>query len=328
MWCSAVGFIVTLTLSLLAAPLAAHGQQPTKVYRIGILWLGAPAVDSSLMQTFVQSLRDQGYLLGENLVFESRDTRQGAQLNVLAAELVERNVDVIFAPGTPQARAAKQATSRIPIVFIALVDPVEIGLVASIPRPGGNLTGVTILSPEQSGKRLALLTEAVPGVSRVAVLWNPADGHNAREVRVMEAVAHHLGVQLQSLEVRGPGEFKNAFEAATREGAGALSVLATPFIVMNLRRIVDLALEHRLPTIFWMQQFTERGGMMAYGPSQQDLYRRAAVLVGKILKGAKPADLPVELPIKFELVINLKTAEALGLTIPPLLLYQATEVIR
>jgi putative ABC transport system substrate-binding protein len=213
-------------------------------------------------------------------------------------------------------------------VFWAVADPVEAGLVASLAQPGGNLTGLTTLAPEHSGKRLALLTEAVPGVSQVAVLWNPADRYAALEVRVMEAAARGLGVQLQSLEVRGPDEFERAFEAAAREGAGALSILATPFIAQNLRRIVNLALEHRLPAIFWAQRFAEAGGLMAYGPNRRDLYHRAAVLVGKVLQGAKPADLPVEQPMRFELVINLKTAQALGLTIPPMLLFQADEVIR
>jgi putative tryptophan/tyrosine transport system substrate-binding protein len=187
---------------------------------------------------------------------------------------------------------------------------------------------LTILAPEHSGKRLALLIEAVPGVSRVAVLWSPASAFSTHEFHVMEAAARGLGVQLQSLEVRDPGEFERAFAAATREGAGGLSILATPFILRNLDRLVNLALEHRLPAIFWARRFAEAGGLMAYGPSQQDLMRRAAALVGKILQGAKPADLPVEQPMRFELTINLKTAQALGLTIPPMLLFQADEVLR
>ena len=209
-----------------------------------------------------------------------------------------------------------------------MADPVEAGLVASLARPGGNLTGLTIPAPEQRGKRLALLTEAVPGMSQVAVLWNPADRYAALEVRVMEAAARDLGVQLQSLEVRGPDEFERAFAAAAREGAGALSILATPFISQTLRRIANLALQHRLPAIFWRSDFVGAGGLMAYGPSRRDIRRRAAALVGKILQGAKPADLPVEQPMRFKLIINLKTAQALGLTVPPLLLFQADKVIR
>jgi putative ABC transport system substrate-binding protein len=325
---STVGVIVILTLSILGAPLAADAQSPTHMRRIGVLWLGSgPA--GALFETFQQGLRDLGYTESQNLAFEHRFGEGSYErLLDLAAELVQLNVDVILATGTPPARAAQRATTRIPIVFMAVADPVEARLVESIARPGANLTGLTMLAPEQSGKRLELLTEAVPGVSRVAVLWNPADRYAALEVRVMEAAARELGVQLQSLEVRNPGEFERAFDAATQDGVGALSILATPFIALNLDRIVALALEHRLPAIFWARRFAEAGGLMAYGPSQQDLMRRAAALVSKILKGAKPADLPVEQPMRFELVINLKTAQALGLTIPPTFLFLADEVIR
>ena len=328
MWGNAIGCIVTLTLSLLAAPLTAVAQPSTKMHRIGILWLGAQA-NETFVEILQQDLRDLGYVEGQNLAFEHRYASPNvAQLNALAAELVGLNVDVILAPGTPQAQAAKRATTRIPIVFLAVADPVEAELVTSLPQPEGNLTGLTILAPAQSGKRLELLTEALPGVSRVAVLWNPADRYAALEIGEMVEAARALRVQLQSLTVQNPGEFEWAFEAATRDGAGALSILATPFIAQNLGRIANLALEHRLPAIFWARSFADAGGLMAYGPSRRDLYHRATALVGKILKGAKPADLPVEQPMRFELVINLKTAEALGLTIPPLLLYQAAEIIR
>jgi ABC-type uncharacterized transport system substrate-binding protein len=325
---STVGLIVILTLSILGAPLAADAQSPTNMRRIGVLWLGSgPA--GALFETFQQGLRDLGYTEGQNLAFEHRFGEGSYErLLDLAAELVRLNVDVILATGTPPAQAAQRATTRIPIVFMAVADPVEARLVETLARPGANLTGLTILAPEQSGKRLELLAEAVPGVSRVAVLWNPADRYAALEVRVMEATARALGVQLQSLEVRNPGEFERAFDAATRDGVGALSILATPFIALNLGRIVNLALEHRLPAIFWARRFAEAGGLMAYGPSQQDLMRRAAALVGKILQGAKPADLPVEQPMRFELVINLKTAQALGITLPPTFLFLADEVIR
>jgi putative tryptophan/tyrosine transport system substrate-binding protein len=322
-----IGLLVTL--AILVAPLAAEAQQAKTVHRIGVLWLSSGPAAGAFVETFSQGLRDLGYVEGQNLAFEHRYGQwSDKRLLDLAAELVRLHVDVILALGTPPAQAAQRATTKIPIVFWAVADPVEAGLVASLAQPGGNLTGLTILAPEQSGKRLELLTEAVPGVSRVAVLWNPVDRYAALEVRVMEAAARAVGIQLQFLEVRDPGEFERAFEVATRDGAGALSILATPFIVQNLGRIVHLTLEHRLPAIFWMKQFAEAGGLMAYGPSQRDLYRRAAALVGKILQGAKPADLPVEQPTTFELVINLKTAEALGLTIPPTLRFQATEVIR
>jgi putative tryptophan/tyrosine transport system substrate-binding protein len=334
----AIRLLITLalTLSLLMARLHANAQGPTTMHRIGVLWLeSAPAspapggVPGAFFEAFQQGLRDVGYVEGQNLVFEHRYGEwSNERLGDLAAELVRLNVDVILAPGTPQALAAQRATTSIPVVFMALADPVEVGLVASLAQPGGNLTGLTTLAPEQSGKRLELLTEAVPGVSRVAVLWNPISTMSALEVRVMEAVARGLGVQLQSLEVRDPSEFERAFAAATREGAGALSILATPFIVQNLPRIANLALQHRLPAIFWRPDFADAGGLMAYGPSQRDMRRRAAALVGKILQGTKPADLPVEQPMRFELIVNLKTAQALGLTIPPLLLFQADKVIR
>jgi putative ABC transport system substrate-binding protein len=328
MWRSTVGLIVILALSGLVAPLTADAQPPTHMHRIGILWGDAPRDADARFETFRDGLRDLGYVEGQNIAFEHRyGESSDERLRDLAAELVRLNVDVILAPGTPSAEAAKRATTSIPIVFMAVADAVEVGLVASLARPGGNLTGLTALAPGQSGKRLALLTEAVPGVSRVAVLWNPASAYSALQVREMEAVAHGLGVQLQSLEVRDPSEFERAFEAATRDGAGALSIVATPFIVRNLHRIVNLALQHRLPAIFWRQDFAEAGGLMAYGPSRLDLLRRAAALVGKILKGAQPADLPVEQPMRFELTINLKTAKALGLTIPPMLLFQADKVI-
>jgi putative ABC transport system substrate-binding protein len=328
---STVGLIVILVFSVLIAPLTVAAQPPTKMPRIGIFWLESQATAAAHFATLQQDLSDLGYVEGQNIAFEQRygDWKGGGErLHDLAAELVQLNVDVILALGTPVARAAQRATTRIPIVFWAVADPVEAGLVASLAHPGGNLTGLTILAPEQSGKRLELLTEAVPGVSRVAVLWNPADRYAALEVHVMEAAARDLGVQLQSLEVRAPSEFERAFAAATRDGAGALSILATPFIVQHLDRIVHLALTHRLPAMFWMQRFAEAGGLMAYGPSTRDVYRRAAALVSKILRGAKPADLPVEQPMKFELVINLKTAQALGITIPPTLLFLADEVIQ
>jgi putative ABC transport system substrate-binding protein len=323
------GLLVILALSVLVAPLMADTQPSTKMHRIGILWSGSRPGSGALFETFLEGLRDLGYVEGQNLAFEHRYGEWSPErLGDLAAELVQLNVDVILAPGTPPALAAQRATTRIPIVFAAVADPVEVGLVASLARPGGNLTGLTILAHEHSGKRLELLTEAVPGVSRVAVLWNPLRTWSGLEVSVMADVARGLGIQLQSLEVSDPSGFERAFAAATREGAGALSILAAPFIVQNLRRIANLALQHRLPAIFWRPDFAEAGGLMAYGPSQRDLSRRAAALVGKILQGAQPADLPVEQPMRFELVINLKTAQELGLTIPPTLLFQADEVIR
>jgi len=271
-----IGLLVTF--AILVAPLAAEAQQAKTVHRIGVLWLSSGPAPGAFVETFSQGLRDLGYVEGQNLAFEHRYGQWSDQrLLDLAVELVRLHVDVILALGTPPAQAAQRATTKIPIVFWAVADPVEARLVASLAQPGGNLTGLTILAPEQSGKRLELLTEAVPGVSRVAVLWNPVDRYAALEVRVMEATARAVGIQLQSLEVRDPGEFERAFEVATQDGAGALSILATPFITQNLRRIVHLTLEHRLPAIFWMKQFAEVGSLMAYGPSQRDLYRRTAI---------------------------------------------------
>jgi putative ABC transport system substrate-binding protein len=323
--------IIILALSILRAPLTADSQPPTKMHRLGILWLESQATAEAPFATLQHDLRALGYVEGQNIAIEQRYGNwdgSGKRLHDLAAELVRLNVDVILALGTPVARAAQRATTTIPIVFWAVADPIEAGLVTSLARPGGNLTGLTILAPEQSGKRLELLTEAVPGVSQVAVLWNPADRYAALEVRVMEAAARGLGVALQSLEVRDPSGFERAFAAAARDGAGALSILATPFIVQHLDRIVQLALTHRLPAMFFLHRFAEAGGLMSYGPSTRDMYRRVAALVDKILQGAKPADLPVEQPMRFELVINLKTAHALGLTIPPTLLFQADKVIQ
>jgi len=329
MWRKTVGLILLLPLGLFVMPVSTGASPAPKVSRIGILYPCFRPPPGALFDIFRQGLRDLGYVEGQNIVFELRCAAVPAQqLDALATELVQRNVEVILAAGTPQAQAAKRATTRIPIVFMATGDAVDVGLITSLAQPGGNLTGLTSLTPEQSGKRLALLSEAVPGISRVAVLWDPTSRWNTREVSVMEAVAPRLGVQLHLLPVRGPGAFAQAFEDAMRAGAGALSVLIAPFITRNLRRIVDLALVHRLPTIFWMQQFAEAGGLMAYGPSQRDLHRRAADYVARILQGAKPAELPVEQPMAFELVINLKTAQMLGLTLPSSLLFQATEVIR
>jgi putative ABC transport system substrate-binding protein len=324
-----IALIVIFTLSILGGPLTANAQLPTHMHRIGVLWLGSRPAAGALFEPFQQGLRDLGYTEGQNLTFEHRyGEGHYERLLDLAAELVGLNVDVILAMGIPPAQAAQRVTTKIPIVFIVVADPVEARLVESLTQPGANLTGLSILAPEQSEKRFALLTEAVPGVSRVAVLWNPAERYAALEVRVMEAAARALGVQLRSLEVRNPGEFERAFEVATRDGVDALSILATPFIALNLGRIVNLALEYRLPAIFWSRRFAEAGGLMAYGPNPQYVMRSAAALVGKILQGAKPADLSVEQPMRFELVINLKTAHALGLTIPLSLLFQADEVIR
>jgi putative ABC transport system substrate-binding protein len=253
---------------------------------------------------------------------------RAGQLSDLVTNLVRLKVDVIVATGDPAIEAARRATGTIPIVMVGSGDPVGTGLVASLARPGGNLTGLSTLSPELSGKRLQLLQEAVPGAARVAVLFNAADTSKALDVRETQAAAQALGVQLQLLEVRGPDDFESAFAAMTREHAEALITLGDPLTVSHRMRIVDLAAKGRLPTMYDARESVEAGGLMAYGPSMPDLFRRAAAYVAKILQGATPGTLPVQQPTKFELVINLNTAKALGLTIPPSLLFLADQVMR
>ena len=325
-----LGCIVTLVLAILALPCASDAQAPAKIHRIGILWFGSPVVGSSpLLDAFRQGLHDLGYVEGQNIIIESRHAAMRAgQLPDLAANLVLFKVDVIVAVGDPAIDAARHATSTIPIVMVASDDPVGSGLVASLARPGGNLTGLSALSPELSGKRLELLREAIPGASRVAVLVNPADPAKAFDVRDIQTTAQALGVQLQTMEVRGPDEFEGAFAAMTREHAEALLVLGDPLTLTYRIRIVDLVAKNRLPAMYDLREFVEAGGLMAYGPSLPDLFKRAAYYVDRILKGARPGDLPVEQPVKFELVINLKTTKTLGLSLPPSLLFQANEVIQ
>jgi putative ABC transport system substrate-binding protein len=322
---------VALALGLVAAPFAAEAQQAAKIARIGYL-AGYLAATPHLPEAFRQGLRDLGYVEGRNLVIEYRDAEgKYERLPPLAAELVALKVDVILAGGTPQALAAKQATRTIPIVFASSPDPVGSGLVTSLARPGGNVTGLSFLAPELVGKRLEQLKQALPGVSRVAVLWQPG-GQGERTEKDMlkeaEVAARALGVRPQFVEARGPADIDRAFSDMTRARAGALTVLSTPMFVSERRRLVDLAAKNRLPTVFSFREYVDAGGLMSYGPNLADLFRRAATYVDKILKGAKPADLPVEQPTKFDLVINLKTAKALGLTIPPSLLGRADEVIQ
>jgi ABC-type uncharacterized transport system substrate-binding protein len=327
-WCSAVGCIVTLTFSLLGVPLAADAQPSAKVARIGYL-LGTTQEQEPLLEAFLEAMRALGYVEGRNLVMEYRAAEgQYERLPALAAELVRLPVDVLLAVTTPAALAAKQATTTIPIVMLGVGDPVASGLVASLARPGGNVTGVTSLQHELTGKRLELLKAVLPTVSRVAILWNPANPVHAVGVREAEVAAQALGVQLHLVEARGPEAFDRTFTAMTSAHAGALLVLGDALVFEHRRRLAELAVRSRLPTMHNIRPFVEAGGLMAYGPSTRDLRRRAAVYVDKILKGAKPADLPVEQPMKFELVLNLKTADALGLTIPPTVLFQATEIIR
>ena len=321
---------VTLTLGLLLTPLAADAQQAGKLYRIGFL-SGQTATDpemSRLLGVFLQGLRDLGYVEGRNIAIEYRWAEGRVErFPDLAVELVRLKVDVIVATTSPAAHAAKDATRTIPIVTVLAGDPVGSGLVASLARPGGNVTGLTSMSVELGPKLLQLLREAVPKVSRVAVLSNPGNQFAALQLREVEVAARVLGVQLQLLEARGPEQFDSAFAAMAKERAGALLVLTDPLFFFHRTRIADLAAKSRLPAIYALRAHVEAGGLMAYAPSLDDLLRRAATYVAKILKGANPADLPVEQPTKFELVVNMKTARALGLTIPPSVLLRADHVI-
>jgi len=324
-------FIGTLAGSLLTAPLAAEAQQAAKVPRIGYVSTNL-AANPHLREAFLQGLRDLGYVEGRNVVIEYRSAEGKLErFPALAAELVALKVDVIVAANTRAALAAKHATRTLPIVFATAVDPVTNGLVTSLARPGGNVTGLSNLAPELVGKCLEQLTLAVPGVTRVAVLWQPGGYAERTEKDMLKeaaVAARALGVRLQFVEARGPEDFDRAFSDMTRARADALTVLTSVIFVSERRRLVDLAAKNRLPAVYPGREFVDAGGLMAYGSDLADLNRRAATYVDKILKGAKPADLPVEQPTKFELVINLKTAKALGLTIPPSLLGRADEVIQ
>ena len=314
-------------LGLFAAPPATGAQQAGKVRRIGFLGTYAgPSLDA-----FRQVLRELGWVEGQNIVIDYR-LAEGRldRFTDLAVELVRLKVDIIVAEGTQGVAAAKNATETIPIVMISgSVDPVGLGLIASLARPGGNVTGLSYsVGPGIAGKWLELLKEIVPKVRRVATLSNPANPNQPLIIRDLKVAARSLGVQLQLLEARGPHEFDGAFEAMGKERAGALLVLADSMFVFHRARLADLAARSRLPAAYGNRADVEAGGFMSYGPNFPDLWRRAAIYVDKILKGAKPADLPVEQPTKFELVINLKTAKALGVTIPQSILTRADEIIQ
>jgi putative ABC transport system substrate-binding protein len=323
-------FTIALFLGGLFIPSAAEAQQAAKVARIGILTINRPAAPH-LTEAFLQGLRDLGYVEGRNIAIEYRDAGGKVErLPALAAELVALKVDVIMGGSTPLALAAKQATRTLPIVFISSGDPVADGLVTSLARPGGNVTGLSSLTPERFGKCLELLTQAAPGVSRVAVLWQPGAVGERTEKDTLtgaEVAARALGARVQFVEARGPADIDKAFSDMTRARAGALAVWTTSMFVAERRRLVALAAKNRLPAVYTLREFVDAGGLMSYGHSQADLNRRAATYVDKILKGAKPADLPVEQPTKFDLVVNLTTAKALGLTIPPSLLARADHVV-
>jgi len=315
--------------AMLAVAVTAGAQQPKKVPQIGILFGGSSSVYSVRVEAFRQRLKELGYIEGKNIAIEYRYADGKAdRLLSLATELVLLKVDVIVAPSTPSVLAGKKATSTIPIVFVSVADPVASGLVASLARPGGNVTGLANFAPELSGKRVELVKEAVPNISRVAYLWNPANPAQGLLWKETHAAAQALGLQPQSLEVRSFNDFDSAFEIALRERAQALITAPEPLFNTHLKRIVEFAAKNRLPAMYAFTEAVDAGGLMLYAPNYADQFRRAATYVDKILKGAKPADLPVEQPMKFEFVINLKTAKQIGLTIPPNVLLRADRVIK
>jgi len=320
-----------VTLLLLATGTAAEAQPVGKAHRIGFLLSISRSSMSTRIDSFRQRLRELGYVEGQNIAIDYRSAEGKLdRLPDLAVELVGPKVDVLVSGGGNSAtRALKQATTLIPIVMTFGSDPVAAGFVSSLARPGGNVTGLTSITGELSGKRLELLTETILKPSRVAVLYDPGDPAKIAEFKEIQVAARALGVQIQSLEVRSPQEFESAFKSATIWKANALMVLLTVITGgPNHKQIAELATKNRLPTMFTESERIETGGLMSYGPNYADSFRRAAVFVDKILKGTKPADLPVEQPTKFEFVINLKTASALNLTIPQSVLYRADRVIR
>ncbi len=322
-------FIVALAIGLLAGLPRVNAQQPAKIPKIGIL---SPFDRSSVarnVEAFRRGLHELGHTEGKNIAIEYRYAEgKFDRLPDLASELVRLNVAVIVTSSTPGVQAARSATTAIPIVMAAVSDPVGSGFVASLAHPGGNVTGLSLLDTELSAKRLELLREAVPGLARMGVLWSPADPGMALQFNMVQDTAQPLGLQIQNVQVQDPNAFEGAFQTASHGRVGALLVFAQPFTLRHRTQIVDLAGKSRLPAIYTARSFVDAGGLMAYGASLPELYRRAATYVDKILKGAKPGDLPVEQPTKFELVINLKTAKALGLKIPQSVLIRADEVIQ
>lgn len=312
--------------ALLTAPLVAKAQPSGKVYRIGWLSVGPGPIPPHA--AFFDALRELGYIEGRNIIVERRFGAGSVdRLNEFAAELVALKVDLIVAAATPAAQAARKATTTIPIIFVAVVDPVGAGLVASLARPAANITGLSLVSAELIAKRLELISEVVPKLSRIAVFLNPTNASNTLQLREAETAARTLRVQLQLLKVQAPNDFERAFQAAVQDRAGALMVLDDPLGFIERARVASLAAKHRLPTIYGFRESAEAGGLIAYGVSMPDHYGRAATYVDKILKGARPADLPAEQPTKFELTINLKTAKALGLTFPQSMLLRADRLI-
>jgi ABC-type uncharacterized transport system substrate-binding protein len=323
-----IGLAVVLTVGLLAAPLAGGAQQAGRVYRIGFLGPAAERVYTDPLQSLRTSLRELGYVEGKHIAFESRFAEDKYErLPGLAAELVRDKVDVIVVHSTPGTGAAKQATRTIPIVMVNVADPVGAGFVASLARPGGHITGVSNIDVGLAAKRLELLKEVLPKLSLVGVLRNPNNPSGEPQFRETQAAARLLGIEIHLFDVRDRRELESAFSVMSRVRADAFTVVGDPLFLSQQKQIANLAVTKRLPSVFARNENVEAGGLMSYGPTFAEAFRQAATYVDKILKGAKPADLPVEEPTKFELVVNLKTAKALGLTIPQTLLLRADQVI-
>jgi putative ABC transport system substrate-binding protein len=321
-------FITVLGGAAAGWPWLAHAQAPGKVPRVGFLGNSTLALETNLITPFREGLRDLGYQEGRNIVLEFRWAEgKYERFPALIAELIAAKVDVIVTAGTPATLAVKKATSTIPLVMVAVGDPVSTGIVPNLRRPGGNITGLSSIAPELEAKRLELLREVVPDLSHIAVLWNPSNAYQVLSENEIRALALVLGLKMLSLGARNRQEIDAAFASMMKEQPGALLVLADRLFLHNRAPIMEFALKNRLPGVHAYRELVEAGGLMSYGPSYADLHRRAAIFVDKILKGAKPGDLPVELPVKFDLVLNLKTAKALGLIVPATVLVRADEVI-
>ena len=318
-------FCLLITVLLMTG--FAQAEQPTRIAKIG--WLSARPGSTEAQKIIVRMLGDLGYVSGKNVTFEFRyaDNKLD-RFPALAEDLVRLKVDVLVTPGTAGALALKNATKTIPIVFLDVTDPVATGLVDSLARPGGNATGFSSIEADLAGKRLELIKEAVPGIARIAVLWNPNDPSSQQQWKESQKPAQKLGLQLYSLEVSSADKLENSFKKATQVRSAALFVISNALAASNQKRLADLAVKYRLPAVYPQINFVISGGLMSYGPDQTERYKRVAAMIDKILNGSKPAELPVEQPTKFELVINLKVAKQIGLTIPQSVLYQADRVIK
>jgi putative ABC transport system substrate-binding protein len=326
-WLETAQFITLLGGAAIAWPVATRAQQGEKVRRIGFLWHGPDEFQDAL-EAFRQGLRELGYVDGRNIAIEYRWAKgRPERMRDMAEELVRLKVDLIMAPSSIYTAAAKQATGTIPIVFTSHADPLGTGHVASLAQPGGNATGLSLMQTETGVKGLELFMEAIPRLSRVAVMFDPATPSHAPGLKAVEAAGPLLGVHIQAVPVRSASEFESAFAAMTRERCDGVQVLSTPLFIAGAKPLAELAIREKLPSLFGPRHHVETGGLMSYSPDRADLWRRGAGFVDKILKGAKPADLPVQQPTKFDLVINLKTAKAIGLDLPPTLLARADEVI-